>query len=223
MAALAGRPAQLATLFRCSMCTNARNIKKRNGTDLDPFRGTEQQNKERFAMHAGTERKTTEGFMERNGTDRNGNGHISTPLASKKPMTSAIFMSRRDLQLLFFEKSKKSLQGCRSEPCRPPGPRCMDQTGTDLTERIGTSHKRFGPDRTIMGRIVIWNGTDRNTPDFPCTLRRRSRRLLTKKGMTSLRQKTHAREYLETSRKPSPERSSMGRANDLGRPLYLRI
>ena len=46
------------------------NIKKRNGTDLDPFRGTEQQNKERFAMHAGTERKTTERFVERNGTER---------------------------------------------------------------------------------------------------------------------------------------------------------
>ena len=63
-------------------------------------------------MHAGTERKTPERFMDRNGTDRNGNGHISTPLASQKPMTSAIFMSRRDLQLLFFfEQSKKSLQG----------------------------------------------------------------------------------------------------------------
>ena len=78
------------------------NIKKRNGTDLDPFRGTEQQNKERFAMHAGTERKNPERFTDRNGTDRNGNGHISTPLASQKPMTSTIFMSRRDLQLFFF-------------------------------------------------------------------------------------------------------------------------
>ena len=76
------------------MTTDLARNKTRNGTDLDPFRGTEQQNKERFAMHAGTERKTTERFMERNGTDRNGNGHISTPLASQKPMTSAICMSR---------------------------------------------------------------------------------------------------------------------------------
>ena len=49
-----------------------RNIKTRNGTDLEPFRGTEQQNKERFAMHAGTKRKTTERFIERNGTERTG-------------------------------------------------------------------------------------------------------------------------------------------------------
>ena len=81
-----------------------RNIKKRNGTNLDPFRGTEQQNRERFAMHAGTERKNPERFMDRNGTDRNGNGHISTPLASQKPMTGAFCMSRRDLQLLSFLK-----------------------------------------------------------------------------------------------------------------------
>ena len=80
----------------------ARNNKKRNGTDLDPSHGTEQQNRERFAMHAGTERKTTERFIERNGTDRNGNGHISTPRACQKPMTSAICMSRRVLQLFSF-------------------------------------------------------------------------------------------------------------------------
>ena len=49
---------------------NTRNIKTRNGTDLDASRGTQQQNRERFAMHAGTERKTTERFMDRKGTER---------------------------------------------------------------------------------------------------------------------------------------------------------
>ena len=100
----------------CSRHQFSRNIKTRNGTDLDPFRGTEQQNRERFAMHAGTERKTTERFIERNGMDWNGNGHISTPLASQKPMTSASFMSRRDLQLWSFLKNQKIA------PCLPPGP-----------------------------------------------------------------------------------------------------
>ena len=135
-----------------------RNIKTRNGTDLDPFRGTEQQNKERFAMHAGTERKIPERFIDRNGMHRNGNGHISTPLASQKPMTSAIFMSRRDLQLwVFFEKSKKSLPVCRPDPCPPPGPPPVRRPAAawTLMERIGTSHNRPGPDRSFMGRIVI--------------------------------------------------------------------
>ena len=121
-------------------------------------------------MHAGTERKTPERFMDQNGTDRNGNGHISTPLASQTPMTSAIFMSRRDLQLLFFLKNQKIAPGMQPGPCPPPGPppsRRLDRTGPDLTERIGTSHNRPGPDRIFMGRIVIWNGTDRNGPDFP--------------------------------------------------------
>ena len=138
---------------------------------MDPFRGTEQQNKERFAMLAGTERKTTERFIEHPGTDRNAYDHISVPLASQKPMTSAIFMSRRDLRFLFvFEKMKQSLQGCRPDPCPPPGPSPShrpDRTRPDLTERTGTSHNRPGPEQIFMGRIVIWNGRDRKGPDVP--------------------------------------------------------
>ena len=134
----------------------AENIKTRNGTDLDPFRGTEQQNKERFAMHAGTERKTTERFIERNGMDRNGNGHISTPLASQKPMTSAIFMSRRDLQLWSFLKIKRnrSLSAART-PARRPDPRpAAAWTGPDRILRNGSEQAITGPDVTGF----LWDG-----------------------------------------------------------------
>ena len=134
----------------------ARNIKTRNGTDLDPFRGTEQQNRERFAMHAGTERKTPERFMERNGTDRNGNGHISTPLASQKPMTSAIFMSRRDLQLLFFLKNRKNRsRDAARTPARRPDPRpAAAWTGPDRILRNGSEQAITGLDWTGF----LWDG-----------------------------------------------------------------
>ena len=101
----------------------SRNIMTRNGPDLDPRRGTEQQNRERFAMHAGMERKTTERFIEQNGTDRNRNGHISTPLASQKPMTTYcnLHVSARFTTLLFL-KNQKVASAARNPAQPPPGP-----------------------------------------------------------------------------------------------------
>ena len=142
---------------------------ERNGFGPFLWNGTTKQGTVCHACWNGTENPGTVHGPERNGPERKW-PYLDTTGLPEANDWCILHVSASSTTFVFLKKSKKSLQGCRPDPCPPPGAppgRRLDRTGPDLTEHIGRSHNRPGTDRIFMGLIVIWNGTDRNGPDFP--------------------------------------------------------